>query len=45
MDIAKDEHDIDVVPLMITIDLERDTPEVLAEYIAEYSPKIIGLRG
>ena len=30
---------------MITIDLERDTPEVLAEYVAEYSPKIIGLRG
>jgi protein SCO1/2 len=30
---------------MITIDLERDTPSVLAEYVAEYSPKIIGLRG
>ncbi|KAL5252730.1 hypothetical protein ACHWQZ_G015479 [Mnemiopsis leidyi] len=45
VDIAKEEHDIDVVPLMITIDLERDTPEVLAEYVAEYSPKIIGLRG
>jgi len=45
VDIATEEHDIDVVPLMITIDLERDTPEVLAEYVAEYSPKIIGLRG
>ena len=45
VDIAKKEHDIDVTPLMITIDLERDTPEVLEEYVNEYNPKIIGLLG
>ena len=45
VDIAKEEHDIDITPVMITIDLERDTPEVLDEYISDYNPKIIGLRG
>ena len=44
-DIAEKEHDIEIVPTMITIDLERDTPEVLEEYVAEYSPKIVGLLG
>ena len=45
VDIAKKDHNIDVTPLMITIDLERDTPDVLEEYVNEYNPKIIGLLG
>lgn len=45
VDIAKEEHDIDITPIMITIDLERDTAEVLEEYVQEYNSKIVGLRG
>lgn len=34
-----------VQPLMITIDPERDTAEVLAEYVSYFHPSIIGLTG
>ncbi len=35
----------DVQPLFITIDPARDTPPVLAEYVALFHPSIIGLTG
>jgi protein SCO1/2 len=34
-----------VQPLFITVDSERDTPQVLAAYTAYFHPRIIGLTG
>lgn len=35
----------DVQVLMVTVDPERDTPEVLGEYLGHFSPDFIGLTG
>lgn len=34
-----------VTPVMITIDPERDTPAVLADYMAAFGPSFVGLSG
>nr|XP_046270148.1 protein SCO1 homolog, mitochondrial [Scatophagus argus] len=34
-----------LTPILITIDAERDTPEAMAAYVKEFSPKLIGLTG
>jgi protein SCO1/2 len=34
-----------VVPVFITIDPERDTPKVLAEYMKAFGPQFVGLTG
>ena len=35
----------DIVPLFITVDPERDTPQKLAAYVKNFSPRLIGLTG
>ena len=34
-----------VQPLFITVDPERDTPQVIGQYTANFGPKLIGLTG
>ncbi len=36
---------VQVQPLFISLDPERDTPSVLADYIAMFNPRIVGLTG
>ena len=38
-------HNIDILPIFITIDSKRDTPIVLKEYLKHFHPKFIGLTG
>ena len=41
-----DEKDMQkIVPIFITIDPERDTPEVLKDYVPNFHPKMVGLTG
>ena len=34
-----------VVPVFITLDPERDTPEQLAQYVPSFHPRLVGLTG
>ena len=40
-----DKQGIDVTPVFISIDPERDTPEALADYASNMHPKLIALTG
>ena len=44
MELAGDAAD-SVVPIMITIDPERDTPEQLNMYVSHFSPRLVALTG
>jgi len=41
LDVAADR----VVPILITVDPDRDTPPVLKEYVSNFHPRMMGLRG
>jgi protein SCO1/2 len=34
-----------VVPIFVTVDPERDTPEVLKQYVSAFHPRLVGLTG
>lgn len=40
-----DEASTDLVPLMITVDPENDTPDFMRKKLAEYHPALIGMTG
>lgn len=39
------EHNFKIQPIFISVDPNRDTPQVVEKYCKEFSPKIIGLTG
>ena len=41
LDVAADR----VVPMLITVDPARDTPEVLKDYVSNFHPRMVGLTG
>lgn len=42
---ALDTRGIGVTPVFVSVDPKRDTPEVMAAYVRNFSPKMIGLTG
>ncbi|GLT55708.1 hypothetical protein SLA2020_288040 [Shorea laevis] len=45
VDKIKEKAGIEIVPIFISVDPERDTVEQVREYVQEFHPKLIGLTG
>lgn len=45
LDIIGEELAAKVTPIFVSVDTERDTPEVLADYIVNFHPRLVGLTG
>ncbi|KAK2184237.1 hypothetical protein NP493_275g01004 [Ridgeia piscesae] len=46
VDKIEENHDLpDVVPIFVSVDPHRDTVKAVAEYVKEFSPKMVGLTG
>jgi protein SCO1/2 len=45
MDVLGEEAGARVVPMLITIDPERDTAAALADYVSRFHPRMVGLTG
>ncbi|XP_034942321.1 protein SCO1 homolog, mitochondrial [Chelonus insularis] len=45
VDNLEKQHNFKIQPIFISVDPERDTPEVVGKYCKEFSDKIIGLTG
>ncbi|KNA14236.1 hypothetical protein SOVF_109310 [Spinacia oleracea] len=45
VDKIKEKSGIEIVPVFISVDPERDTVEQVSEYVQEFHPKLIGLTG
>lgn len=45
VDKIKEKAGIEIVPVFISVDPERDTVEQVGEYVKEFHPKLIGLTG
>ncbi|TMX05417.1 protein SCO1 homolog 1, mitochondrial [Solanum pennellii] len=45
VDIIKETSGIEIVPVFISVDPERDTVEQVGEYVKEFHPNLIGLTG
>ncbi|KAE8099182.1 hypothetical protein FH972_017186 [Carpinus fangiana] len=45
VDKIKEKTGIEIVPVFISVDPERDTVEQVGEYVKEFHPKLIGLTG
>ncbi|XVE62060.1 hypothetical protein DITRI_Ditri06bG0088800 [Diplodiscus trichospermus] len=45
IDKIKEKAGIEILPLFISVDPERDTAEQVREYVREFHPKLIGLTG
>jgi len=45
IDLLGDDAKSDLVPLMITVDPENDTPDFMRKKLAEYHPALIGMTG
>ena len=42
---ALGKYQVDVLPIFITVDPARDTPDILKEYLGHFHPKFVGLTG
>ncbi|KAJ8445921.1 hypothetical protein Cgig2_009850 [Carnegiea gigantea] len=45
VDKIKEKSGIEIIPVFISVDPERDTVEQVSEYVKEFHPKLIGLTG